>query len=168
MRWIVVVALATALSAPSFAHAGDARGFMSGGSRHPQPSSRFTLPGNKFQHHHHPHTIGQFPRPDMRGGRVGGHNSCFDSSGKSFCDGFKSHPRSHFFVVPNAVFVAPSTSCLVPGYWSYQWVPQTTWYTVWVPGQWSPDGFWVEGHGEQRPWTTYTQQPLWVPERWAC
>ena len=158
MRWIVAVALAAALGVPSSAHAGDVKVGIGGGIRHPQPHSRFQ----------HSQGVGQWPRPDTGGGRVGGHNSCLDSSGRSFCDGFKSHhQRGHFFVVPNTVFV-PGTSCLVPGYWSHQWVPQTTWHSVWVPGQWSPDGYWVEGHYEQRPWTTYAQQPVWVPERWAC
>ena len=146
MKWIVAVVLAAALGAPAFAHAADARVFIGGG-------------GN----------IGQWPRPHSSGGgRVSGHNSCFDTSGKSFCGGLKSQPRNHLIIVPQTIFVAPATSCLIPGHWSSQWVPQTTWYSAWVPGQWSPDGFWVEGHYEQRPWTTYTQQPVWMPERWGC
>jgi hypothetical protein len=78
-------------------------------------------------------------------------------------DGRDRHFR-HIVVVPQPIYVAPST-CFAPGYWAYQWVPQGYGYNVWVPGQWSADGMWIEGH--YAPAGYY--QPYWVEGRYvAC
>jgi hypothetical protein len=65
------------------------------------------------------------------------------------------------FVVPQTVYVGPSR-CVQPGYWTYQWVPQTYTYSAWVPGQWSPDGRWIDGHYAPAQYTSGYYQPLWV------
>jgi hypothetical protein len=64
-------------------------------------------------------------------------------------------------VVPQTVFVSPSR-CFQPGYWTYQWVPQSYAYTTWVPGQWSPDGRWIDGYYAPSQYTTGYYQPVWV------
>jgi hypothetical protein len=70
-------------------------------------------------------------------------------------------PRQSVIVVPQTVVVAPR-HCWQPGYWTYQWVPQTHTYSAWVPGHWSADGYWIEGHlaPSQVSWGYY--HPLWV------
>ena len=85
------------------------------------------------------------------------------------------HPDRRFdgrpvFVVPPPVYVVgPSTdSCVAPGYWTYQWVPQVYTQSIWVPGQWSPDGTWIDAHYEPRSLSTGSYQPLWVPARRVC
>ena len=71
-------------------------------------------------------------------------------------------------VVPTRVFVAPSP-CWAQGYWNYAWVPQISSYNLWVPAAWSPDGYWIEGHYEQRLSSSGYWQPYWVEGRWgAC
>jgi hypothetical protein len=64
-------------------------------------------------------------------------------------------------VVPHTVFVTP-TRCWQPGYWTYQWVPQTYTYSTWVPGQWSADGYWIEGHYAPSQVSSGYYHPLWV------
>ena len=64
-------------------------------------------------------------------------------------------------VVPQTVFVTPSR-CWQPGYWTYQWVPQTYTYSTWVAGQWSPDGRWIDGHYAPSQLSSGYYQPLWV------
>jgi hypothetical protein len=59
-------------------------------------------------------------------------------------------------------------SCIAPGYWTYQWVPQVYTQSTWVPGQWSPDGTWIDGYYEPRSLSTGSYQPLWVPSRRIC
>ena len=86
-------------------------------------------------------------------------------------------PFSNVFVSPRPVFVAPApvffvpsyslARCRVPGYWSYQWVPQSYTYDVWVPGQWSPEGTWIDGHYEQRLYSTGYYQPIWIDDRYC-
>lgn len=67
---------------------------------------------------------------------------------------------------PHTVFV---TQCVVlPGAWSYLWVPQSYTYTVWVPGQWSPEGTWIAGHYAPQTYSTGYYQPIWVPGRSTC
>lgn len=69
---------------------------------------------------------------------------------------------------PQPVFVVPYV-CFLPGYWAYQWVGQTYAYSVWVPGQWSAEGTWVEGHYEPRTYMTGYYQPVWIEgRRIAC
>jgi hypothetical protein len=77
-------------------------------------------------------------------------------------------PHDHVIIVPQPIYIAPSQSCHVPGYWTYQWVPQTFWQTVYVPGYWAADGTWVQSHYAQQPYATGTYHPVWVPEQWAC
>jgi hypothetical protein len=94
---------------------------------------------------------------------------CRDHGGRWSCVG-PQPPVKNIIVVPPPVYVVPTRqSCFVPGYWTYQWVPETTWYNVWVPGQYAPDWTWIEGHYEQRPYTTgHSQLPVWVPDRTIC
>lgn len=77
------------------------------------------------------------------------------------------HPSPHAgFFVPRTVIVVPSRRW-VPGYWSYQWVPQIYTGYVWVPGHWSPAGTWIEGHYETRAVTSGYYQPVWVNGYWV-
>jgi len=83
-------------------------------------------------------------------------------------ENFDRHGRDHdrsgrpIFVVPQTVFVSPSR-CWQPGYWTYQFVPQTYTYSSggWVPGQWSPDGQWIDGHYATGAYNSGYYQPLW-------
>jgi hypothetical protein len=70
------------------------------------------------------------------------------------------HPR-RVIVVPQTVFVTPSR-CWQPGYWTYQWVPQTYTYSTWVAGQWSPAGYWIDGHYAPSQVASGYYHPLWV------
>jgi len=77
-------------------------------------------------------------------------------------DGRPHRPGSRpIIIVPQTVYVNPS-NCWQPGYWSYQWVPQTYTYSQWVAGQWSPDGYWIEGHYAPGQYSTGYYQPLWT------
>jgi hypothetical protein len=67
---------------------------------------------------------------------------------------------------PQVVVVSPG-QCWQPGYWTYQWVPQSYSYTTFVPGQWSPDGSWIAGHYEPAVYSTGYYQPLWVEGYWT-
>ncbi|HEX6211244.1 MAG TPA: hypothetical protein VF136_10735 [Methylomirabilota bacterium] len=80
----------------------------------------------------------------------------------------RGHRRPHrpghqrpVLVVPQTVFVTPS-QCWQPGYWTYQWVPQTYTYSTWVAGRWSPDGYWVDGHYAPSQVSSGYYHPLWV------
>jgi hypothetical protein len=64
-------------------------------------------------------------------------------------------------VVPQTVFVTP-IRCWQPGYWTYHWVSQTYAYSTWVPGQWSPDGYWIESHYAPSQVSSGYYHPLWV------
>jgi len=81
------------------------------------------------------------------------------------------HQPSHgirVIVVPAPVYVVPS-QCWAQGYWNYSWVPQVSSYNAWVPGGWSPDGYWIEGHYESQMSSGGYWQPYWVEGRWgAC
>lgn len=70
-------------------------------------------------------------------------------------------------VVPQPVYVTSPRRCVVPGYWSYTWVPQSYVSNVWVPGYYNSDALWVEAHYEPRAYTWGYYQPYWVPESWA-
>jgi hypothetical protein len=76
-------------------------------------------------------------------------------------DGRPHRPGRPVIVVPQTVFVTPSR-CWQPGYWSYEWVPQTYTYSTWVEGRWSADGYWIEGHYAPAQYSTGYYQPLWV------
>jgi hypothetical protein len=99
-------------------------------------------------------------------------SACRDHGGRWTCVNPPAptplHRHNHVIIVPQPVYVVPSGNCLVPGYWTYQWVPQTTWQTVYVPGYWTADGAWVDSHYAQQPYAAGAYYPLWVPERWAC
>ena len=69
-------------------------------------------------------------------------------------------------VVPQVVVVAPGR-CWQAGYWDYQWVPQSYSYTAWVPGQWTPDGSWIEGHYQPAWYSGGYYQPFWVEGYWT-
>ena len=69
-------------------------------------------------------------------------------------------------VAPAPVYVVP-TACWVPGYWTYQWIPQVYSYNDWIPGQWTPDGSWVDGHYVARLASTGYWQPYWVEGRYC-
>ena len=73
---------------------------------------------------------------------------------------------SSVIVVPPVVVVSPGR-CWQDGYWSYQWVPQYSTYAAWVPGQWSPDGYWIEGHYEAASNSGGYYQPVWVEGYWT-
>ena len=79
------------------------------------------------------------------------------------------HPRpSTVIVAPGPVYVAPSP-CWSAGYWNYQWIPQAYTYNLWVPGQWAPNGAWIDGHYEPRVHQSGYWQPYWVEGRYvAC
>ena len=68
---------------------------------------------------------------------------------------------------PAPIYIYEPRRCVVPGYWAYAWIPQTSTADVWVDGQYSPDGLWVEGHWEPRVYTSGSYQPYWIPERWT-
>lgn len=69
-------------------------------------------------------------------------------------------------IVPQVVFVTPSR-CWQAGYWAYQWVPQSYTYSTWVAGQWSPDGYWIDGHYAPSVYQSGYYQPLWVEGYWT-
>jgi hypothetical protein len=74
----------------------------------------------------------------------------------------KFHPGGTVIVGPAPVYISGPPTCYQRGYWAYQWVPQAYGYNVWVPGQWSPDGFWIDGHYQPRVGYTGYYQPYWV------
>ena len=84
--------------------------------------------------------------------------------------GVVRHPvvqRVPVVVVPQPVVVVSPRRCLEPGYWAYNWAPQTYVSTEWVPGYYNSDALWIEAHYEPRAYTWGYYQPYWVPERWA-
>lgn len=81
-----------------------------------------------------------------------------------------THPFTKILVVPRTVYiptyVAPSYGRWVPGYWTYQWIPQVYTYHVWVPAHYSADGFWMEGHYQPQVVQTGYYQQVWVGGYW--
>lgn len=72
------------------------------------------------------------------------------------------------FIAPPVFYAAPR-ECISPGYWAYQWVPTAYTQSTWVPGAWTPDGTWLEGHYEQRAYASGYYQPYWVPgQAYGC
>ena len=158
MGWIIAVAVAAVLAGVGGAEAGS-RGFIV------QDRGLEVFGERRI-------TVTPIPHAGGRG-HVQPNPNCFDHRGSYVCGGPRPHQYRHPHqppaVVPHATYLAPGRNCYAPGYWSTQWVPQTTLYNAWVPGYWSRDGFWIEGHYEQRPWVSgYVAQNVWVPERWAC
>jgi hypothetical protein len=64
-------------------------------------------------------------------------------------------------------YSAPSYGAWVPGYWSYQWVPQGSSTSTWVPGYYDTDGVWVAGYYSQQIVQGGFYQPYWVPGYWS-
>jgi hypothetical protein len=64
------------------------------------------------------------------------------------------------------VYVVEPRRCLVPGYWTYTWVPQSYTYSVWVDGQYAAEGVWIAAHWEPRINYFGYYAPYWVPDSW--
>jgi len=77
-------------------------------------------------------------------------------------------PRSHtkIHVVPRTVYVIQSSPPSVPGYWTYQWIPQVYTSWAWIPGHYDPNGYWVEGHYAPQTIQTGYYQPIWISGSW--
>jgi hypothetical protein len=71
-------------------------------------------------------------------------------------------------VIAPPVVVSSSSRCFVPGYWTYQWVPQSTTSYSWVPGYWASNGSWIQAHWQPYTVTSGSWQPLWIADQWAC
>jgi len=97
----------------------------------------------------------------LRGGNPGIER--FDDHRRGQGHGHSHRPGHHrpIIVVPQTVFVTPSR-CWQPGYWTYQWVPQTYTYSTWVAGQWSQGGYWIDGHYAPSQYSSGYYHPLWV------
>jgi hypothetical protein len=65
---------------------------------------------------------------------------------------------------PPVTAYAPS-QCQTAGYWAYRQVPFTATQNVWVEGAWGADGRWVDSHYEMRPYTSFYNEPFWVPSQ---
>ena len=65
-------------------------------------------------------------------------------------------------VAPRTVYVIRSSPPLVPGYWTYQWIPQVYTSWAWIPGHYDPNGYWVEGHYAPQTIQTGYYQPIWI------
>jgi hypothetical protein len=76
----------------------------------------------------------------------------------------RRHERP-IIVISQAIVVSPGR-CWQPGYWTYQWVPQSYSYSAWVPDQWSPDGLWIAAHYEPAWYDSGYYQPFWVDGYW--
>ena len=72
---------------------------------------------------------------------------------------FVGHPHTRM------ILLAPSPRW-VPGYWTYQWIPQAYTSWVWVPGHYDPNGYWVEGNYAPQTVQTGYYQPIWVSGYW--
>lgn len=84
-------------------------------------------------------------------------------------DASDRHPFNHDrFKRPHTqiIFVVPSYPRWVPGYWTYQWVPQVYTQYVWVPGYYDPNGYWVEGQYVPQAIETGYYRPYWVSGYW--
>jgi hypothetical protein len=88
----------------------------------------------------------------------------FDDRGRDH--GHRPGHQRPVIIIPQTVFVTPNR-CWQPGYWTYQFVPQSYSYSTWVAGQWSPDGLWIDGHYAPSVYNTGYYQPLWV-EGYYC
>ena len=82
-------------------------------------------------------------------------------------------PRTRVIVAPRTYYYVPSYVPPVyprwmPGYWTYQWVPQVSTSYAYVPGFYTAEGVWVESHYQPKMIQTgYYQQPVWVEGYWA-
>ena len=77
--------------------------------------------------------------------------------------------RPGVVVVGPPVFYAAPRECVSPGYWAYHWVPTAYTQSTWVPGGWTSDGAWLDGHYEQHAYASGYYQPYWVPgQTYGC
>jgi hypothetical protein len=84
-------------------------------------------------------------------------------------DGRRLNRKRDVIIVNPPVVYATPAQCVSDGYWAYQWVPTTYSESIWVPGSWTADGVWLEGHNEQRAYSSGYYQPYWVPgQPYAC
>ena len=77
-----------------------------------------------------------------------------------------THPHTNILVVPQTVYVVPSYPRWVPGYWTYQWIPQVQTSYVWVPAHYDANGYWVEDHYAPQTVQTGYYQPIWISGYW--
>jgi len=80
------------------------------------------------------------------------------------------HGRQPLYAAPYTYYVAPfyaDDPRWVPGFWTYQWVPQDYVQDAWVPGYYDARGVWIDGHWEQRAVQTGFYQQVWVDGYWA-
>ena len=86
--------------------------------------------------------------------------------------GIVTDPRTRVILVPRPYYYAPSyvappSPRWVPGYWSYQWVPQVSTSYVYVPGYYTAEGVWVESYYTPQLTQTGYYQPVWMEGYWA-
>lgn len=70
-----------------------------------------------------------------------------------------------YYKPPYVSYTAPPA--WVPGYWSYQWAPQSYTTYIWVHPYRSVDGRFIEGHYEPRVVQTGAYQRVWVDGYWT-
>ena len=160
MKSIIAVVFAVTLGWVADADAGGPRATVKGHLPRHQPPRGFIVQDHGLQ------VFGE-----RRTTIVQQQNPCLNSVGQWQCGGAPppAHPDRHRHHRPHPVFVVPQQNCWAPGYWTTQWVPQTSLYTVWVDPYVASDGSWVDGRYEQRAFVSgYAQQAVWIPERWAC
>ena len=80
---------------------------------------------------------------------------------------FVGHPHTKILLVPSTVYVVPLSPRWVPGYWTYQWIPQVYTSWGWIPGHYDPNGYWVEGDYVPQTIQTGYYQPIWISDSWA-
>ena len=79
---------------------------------------------------------------------------------------FVGRPDTNILFVPSTAYVLPPSPQLVPGYWTYQWIPQVYTSWVWIPAHYDPNGYWVEGNYVPQTVQTGYYQPIWVSGYW--
>ena len=76
-------------------------------------------------------------------------------------------PHTKILLVPSTGYVLNPSPRWVPGYWTYQWIPQVYTSWVWIPGHYDPNGYWVEGNYAPQAVQTGYYQPIWISGSWA-
>jgi hypothetical protein len=86
-----------------------------------------------------------------------------------FSPGFPNRPGFPFLSsgFGCCAYSAPTYTTWVPGYWAYQWVPQSASSSTWVPGYYDTDGVWVAGYYSSQTVQGGFYQPYWVPGYWS-
>jgi hypothetical protein len=114
---------------------------------------------------HGPNIVPNPPPEDLNGKHDGRGKPGHGHLGHGHHHGFRP---GVVFVTPPLVY-APVRECVSPGYWAYQWIPTQYTTTTWVPGGWSADGSWIEGHYAYHSHTSGYYQPYWVPgQSYTC